>query len=68
MLLSDFSQALRPKQTARETTRLCQRSLPGHVTGGFGAQLIGPIQLHVKRQNSSICKFFQDIAWTFFCL
>ena len=35
---------------------------------GFGAQLIGPIQLHVKRQNSSICKFFQDIAWTFFCL
>ena len=32
---------------------------------GFGAQLIGPIQLHVKRQNSSICKFFQDIAWTF---
>ena len=26
------------------------------------------IQLHVKRQNSSICKFFQDIAWTFFCL
>ena len=33
---------------------------------GFGAQLIGPIQLHVKRQNSSICKFFQDIAWTFF--
>ena len=40
---------------------------PTHVTG-FGAQLIGPIQLHVKRQNSSICKFFQDIAWTFFCL
>ena len=37
-------------------------------SGGFGAQLIGPIQLHVKRQNSSICKFFQDIAWTFFCL
>ena len=35
---------------------------------GFGAQLISPIQLHVKRQNSSICKFFQDIAWTFFCL
>ena len=35
---------------------------------GFGAQLIGPIQLHAKRQNSSICKFFQDIAWTFFCL
>ena len=35
---------------------------------GFGAQLIGPIQLHVKRQNSSICKFFQDIAWTLFCL
>ena len=35
---------------------------------GFGAQLIGPIQLHVKRQNSSICKFSQDIAWTFFCL
>ena len=35
---------------------------------GLGAQLIGPIQLHVKRQNSSICKFFQDIAWTFFCL
>ena len=34
---------------------------------GFGAQLIGLIQLHVKRQNSSICKFFQDIAWTF-CL
>ena len=33
---------------------------------GFRAQLIGPIQLHVKRQNSSICKFFQDIAWTFF--
>ena len=33
---------------------------------GFGAQLIGPIQLHVKRQNSSICNFFQDIAWTFF--
>ena len=21
-----------------------------------------------KRQNSSICKLFQDIAWTFFCL
>ena len=37
-------------------------------TLGFGAQLIGPIQLHVKRQNSSICKFSQDIAWTFFCL
>ena len=39
-------------------------------SAGFGAraQLIGPIQLHVKRQNSSICKFFQDIAWTFFCL
>ena len=35
---------------------------------GFGAQLIGPIQLHVKRQSSNICKFFQDIAWTFFCL
>ena len=35
---------------------------------GFGAQLIGPIQLHVKRQNSSIWKFLQDIAWTFFCL
>ena len=35
---------------------------------GFGAQLIGPIQLHVKRQNSSICKFFQGIAWTFCCL
>ena len=33
---------------------------------GFGAQLIGPIQLHVKRQNLSICKFFQDIASTFF--
>ena len=28
---------------------------------GFGAQLIGPIQLHVKRQNLSICKFFQDL-------
>ena len=39
-----------------------------HATCGFGAQLIVPIQLHVKRQNSSICKFFQDIAWTFFCL
>ena len=37
-------------------------------TQGFGAQLIGPIQLHVKRQNSSVCKFFQDIAWTFFFL
>ena len=36
------------------------------ITYGFGAQLISPIQLHVKRQNSSICKFFQDIAWTFF--
>ena len=36
------------------------------ISLGFGAQLIGPIQLHVKRQNSSICKFFQDIAWTFF--
>ena len=35
---------------------------------GFGAQLIGPIQLHVKWQNSSICNFFQDIVWTFFCL
>ena len=32
---------------------------------GFGAQLIVPIQPHVKRQNSSICKFFQDIVWTF---
>ena len=32
---------------------------------GFSAQLIGPIQLHVKRQNSSICKVFQDNAWTF---
>ena len=43
------------------------QKLPGvHI--GFGAQLIGPIQLHVKWQNSSICKFFQDIAWTFFCL
>ena len=37
-----------------------------HGAAGFGAQLIGPIQLHVKRQNSSICNFFQDIAWTFF--
>ena len=35
---------------------------------GFGATINRPIQLHVKRQNSSICKFFQDIAWTFFCL
>ena len=26
-------------------------------SGGFVAQLIGPIQLHVKRQNPSICKF-----------
>ena len=32
------------------------------------AQLIGPILLHVKRHNSSICKCFQDIAWTFFSL
>ena len=32
---------------------------------GLGAQLIDPIQLHVKRQNSSICIFFQNIAWIF---
>ena len=32
---------------------------------GVGTQLIGPIQLHVKRQNSSICNFFQDNAWIF---
>ena len=39
-----------------------------NVAEGFDAQLIGPIQLHAKRQNSSICKFFQEIAWTFsFC-
>ena len=36
------------------------------VANWFSAQLICPIQLHVKRQNSSICKFFQDIAWPFF--
>ena len=33
---------------------------------GFGAQLIGPIQLHVKRQNSSICKFFPGHCLDFF--
>ena len=33
MFLPDFSQTLRPKQTARETRLLCHRSLPGHVTG-----------------------------------
>ena len=38
------------------------------VAYGFSAQLISPIQLHVKRQNSSICNFFHDIACTFFCL
>ena len=43
-------------------------SITNGYSYGFGAQLIGPIQLHVKMQNSSICKFFQDIAWTFFCL
>ena len=44
---------------------------------GFGAHLIGPIQLHVKRQNSSICKFprtllglfsvceWQDLSFTY---
>ena len=37
-------------------------SVNSDYSPGFGAQLIGPIQLHVKRQNSSICKFFQDIA------
>ena len=36
--------------------------------GTSSSQLIGPIQFHVKRQNSSICKVFQDIAWTVFCL
>ena len=34
---------------------------------GLSAQLIGSIQLDVKRQISSICNFVQDIAWTFFC-
>ena len=31
----------------------------------FGAQLIGPIQLHDKRQISNLCIFFQGFAWTF---
>ena len=30
---------------------------------GFGAQLIAPIQFNLKRHNSNICKFFQDITW-----
>ena len=36
------------------------------VREGFGAQLISPIQLHVKRQISSLCIIFQDISWIFF--
>ena len=51
-----------------ESTPLKNYASGRQTASGFGAQLIGPIQLHVKRQNSSICKFFQDIAWTFFCL
>ena len=35
-------------------------------SNGFGAQLIGPIQLHVKRQNSSICNFFPGHCLDFF--
>ena len=35
-----------------------QTSSLKHASNGFGAQLIGPIKLHVKRQNSRICKFF----------
>ena len=36
------------------------------VAYGFGAQLIGPIQLHVKRQNSSIFKLFLGDCLDFF--
>ena len=55
---------------------ICKSFLSCCATG-FGAQLIGPIQLHVKRQNSSICKFsrtllgllsvceWQDLSFTY---